>query len=196
MTPSNHSRQTSSSVTFAPSTPLAGAVAGAVADADAGANMDFPIIRRAVKKDEQGHFVNGTSTPTSNGIEDRIAHTPDKDLPGGANWVVQKFGGTSVGKFAVKIAEDIVVYVADKIFLFPSLNDSTASECCMRYVMLRMHDLVRASRTTASPSSAPHAARIPKTRARRPASSAPLEMSNIQKIRSRASSSIWWRRSE
>ena len=27
------------------------------------------------------------------------------------NWVVQKFGGTSVGKFADKIAEDIVRYV-------------------------------------------------------------------------------------
>lgn len=26
-------------------------------------------------------------------------------------WVVQKFGGTSVGKFANKIAEDIVRYV-------------------------------------------------------------------------------------
>ena len=25
-----------------------------------------------------------------------------------AGWVVQKFGGTSVGKFAVNIAEDIV----------------------------------------------------------------------------------------
>jgi hypothetical protein len=27
-----------------------------------------------------------------------------------AQWLVQKFGGTSVGKFAVRIAEDIVVY--------------------------------------------------------------------------------------
>ena len=26
------------------------------------------------------------------------------------NWIVQKFGGTSVGKFADKIAEDIVRY--------------------------------------------------------------------------------------
>jgi len=26
-------------------------------------------------------------------------------------WVVQKFGGTSIGKFAVNIAEDIVRYV-------------------------------------------------------------------------------------
>jgi aspartate kinase len=29
-----------------------------------------------------------------------------------AGWVVQKFGGTSVGKFAVNIAEDIVRYVS------------------------------------------------------------------------------------
>jgi len=28
----------------------------------------------------------------------------EKDLPGGGNWVVQKFGGTSVGKFAKDIA--------------------------------------------------------------------------------------------
>jgi aspartate kinase len=28
-----------------------------------------------------------------------------------AGWVVQKFGGTSVGKFAGKIADDIVRYV-------------------------------------------------------------------------------------
>ena len=26
-------------------------------------------------------------------------------------WIVQKFGGTSVGKFAEKIAEDVVTYV-------------------------------------------------------------------------------------
>ena len=34
-----------------------------------------------------------------------IPHSMEKDLPGGANWVVQKFGGTSVGKFALKIAD-------------------------------------------------------------------------------------------
>jgi aspartate kinase len=32
----------------------------------------------------------------------RIAHTEEKHLPGG--WVVLKFGGTSVGKFAENIA--------------------------------------------------------------------------------------------
>jgi aspartate kinase len=30
--------------------------------------------------------------------------------PSGHGWVVQKFGGTSVGKFPDKIAEDIVRY--------------------------------------------------------------------------------------
>jgi len=50
------------------------------------------------------------SEAAANGtIESRIPHTQERDLPGGANWVVQKFGGTSVGKFAVKIAEDIVL---------------------------------------------------------------------------------------
>ncbi|QDS69977.1 hypothetical protein FKW77_002994 [Venturia effusa] len=36
--------------------------------------------------------------------EESIPHTPEKNLPGGGNWVVQKFGGTSVGKFALPIA--------------------------------------------------------------------------------------------
>nr|OQO19786.1 hypothetical protein B0A51_14485 [Rachicladosporium sp. CCFEE 5018] len=38
-----------------------------------------------------------------------IPHQPEKNLSGGGNWVVQKFGGTSVGKFAVQIAQDIVL---------------------------------------------------------------------------------------
>jgi aspartate kinase len=33
---------------------------------------------------------------------ERIAHTEEKHLPGG--WVVLKFGGTSVGRFAENIA--------------------------------------------------------------------------------------------
>jgi hypothetical protein len=35
-----------------------------------------------------------------------IPHTEEKDLPGG--WVVQKIGGTSVGKFAVQLVEDVI----------------------------------------------------------------------------------------
>jgi len=39
------------------------------------------------------------------GAEDSIPHQEEKNLPGGANWVVQKYGGTSVGKFAGNIAD-------------------------------------------------------------------------------------------
>jgi aspartate kinase len=41
-------------------------------------------------------------SPTTNGH----AQMKKNDASGG--WVIQKFGGTSVGKFAEKIAEDIV----------------------------------------------------------------------------------------
>lgn len=41
-------------------------------------------------------------------FETLIHHTPEKDLPGNANWVVQKYGGTSLGKFPVQIVDDII----------------------------------------------------------------------------------------
>jgi aspartate kinase len=42
----------------------------------------------------------------SNGYyEDSIPHCKEKDLPDGGNWVVQKFGGTSIGKFASNICD-------------------------------------------------------------------------------------------
>ncbi|KAK3710551.1 hypothetical protein LTR37_010178, partial [Vermiconidia calcicola] len=69
--------------------------------------MDFPIIRRAREQGDHSQFVNGFIA--NGGIESRRARTQEIDLPGGANWVVQKFGGTSVGKFGVGIAEGIVV---------------------------------------------------------------------------------------
>jgi len=69
--------------------------------------MEFPLVRRERQSVRERQNTNGTNTP--NGEIDRRPHTQDKDLPGGANWVVQKFGGTSVGKFAVRIAEDIVL---------------------------------------------------------------------------------------
>lgn len=47
--------------------------------------------------------------PATRAISDRIAHSEERELPGGANWVVQKFGGTSVGKVAVKIADEVVL---------------------------------------------------------------------------------------
>lgn len=46
---------------------------------------------------------NAISTESSTRIQ---RHQEEKYLPGG--WIVQKFGGTSVGKFARGIAEDIV----------------------------------------------------------------------------------------
>ena len=48
-----------------------------------------------------------TEDHTSNGyaVADSIPHTMEKDLPGGGNWVVQKFGGTSIGKFSTNIAD-------------------------------------------------------------------------------------------
>ena len=68
--------------------------------------MDFPIIRRSRQSVPER---NGNGPVTNGTIENRIPHTQERDLPGGANWVVQKFGGTSVGKFGVKIADDIVL---------------------------------------------------------------------------------------
>lgn len=69
-------------------------------------SMDFPIIRSARAK--KPHAVNEISSVT-NGFSYRRPHAPEKELADGANWVVQKFGGTSVGKVAVRIAEEIVV---------------------------------------------------------------------------------------
>lgn len=51
-----------------------------------------------------GDAVSSTQkTPLSGQL---IPHQQEKNLPGG--WIVQKFGGTSMGKFAVNIAGDIV----------------------------------------------------------------------------------------
>ncbi|KAJ4354100.1 uncharacterized protein N0V89_005833 [Didymosphaeria variabile] len=52
-----------------------------------------------VQIEETGH---ASETETFTGDRVRIAHTEEKHLPGG--WVVLKFGGTSVGKFAENIA--------------------------------------------------------------------------------------------
>lgn len=49
------------------------------------------------------------SQPSIDGFESTIStHKPEKELPNG--WKIMKFGGTSVGKFAPTIAEDIVKY--------------------------------------------------------------------------------------
>lgn len=48
-----------------------------------------------------GHVVNGQTAVMANGVP----RTPPSD------WVVQKFGGTSVGKFAHQIVEQVIQYV-------------------------------------------------------------------------------------
>ncbi len=71
--------------------------------------MDFPLIRRAIRTGDHSAYLNGMGV--NGGIENRIPHRRERDLPGCARWVVQKFGGTSVGKFGRVIGEDIVAYV-------------------------------------------------------------------------------------
>ena len=74
--------------------------------------MDFSIMGRARKQGDHSGYLNGMGVGL-NGIDwNRIPHTPEKELANGANWVVQKFGGTSVGKFGRVIGEDIVAYVS------------------------------------------------------------------------------------
>lgn len=63
--------------------------------------MEFPLIRRERSPVDASNFINGM-------LGDTRPHVPERNLPGGGNWVVQKFGGTSVGKFPVKIAEEVV----------------------------------------------------------------------------------------
>jgi len=52
---------------------------------------------------------NGAAAPKSQNEEVAVYSRSNNTSSGG--FVVQKFGGTSVGKFAVNIAEDIVRYV-------------------------------------------------------------------------------------
>jgi hypothetical protein len=51
------------------------------------------------------HGTSGTVVTGGQVFEDSILHAMEKDLPDGGNWVVQKFGGTSVGKFANGICD-------------------------------------------------------------------------------------------
>lgn len=77
--------------------------------------MDFPL-RRVLNAPLNGTaYSNGVTNlklPSSRIISPSPVQRPmtprshEETLPGG--WVVQKFGGTSVGKFAKNIATDIV----------------------------------------------------------------------------------------
>ena len=51
---------------------------------------------------ENGDTPNGIATPVSDTSRE------ERDNGGKKAWIVQKFGGTSVGKLPVNIAEDIV----------------------------------------------------------------------------------------
>ncbi|KAI6816140.1 hypothetical protein KC340_g15183, partial [Hortaea werneckii] len=86
--------------------------------------MEFPIVRREREAVEKKF---GEDSGANGVIEDRIPHTQEKEIAGGANWVVQKFGGTSVGKFPTKIAEDIVL-----AGLNPPHNQRIAVVCSAR----------------------------------------------------------------
>merc|ERR1711939_1121053 len=86
--------------------------------------MEFPIVRREREAVEK---MFGEDSGANGVIEDRIPHTQEKEIAGGANWVVQKFGGTSVGKFPTKIAEDIVL-----AGLNPPHNQRIAVVCSAR----------------------------------------------------------------
>ncbi|KAI7688641.1 hypothetical protein KC353_g19929, partial [Hortaea werneckii] len=86
--------------------------------------MEFPIVRREREVVEKKF---GEDSGANGVIEDRIPHTQEKEIAGGANWVVQKFGGTSVGKFPTKIAEDIVL-----AGLNPPHNQRIAVVCSAR----------------------------------------------------------------
>ena len=55
---------------------------------------------------ENGDTPNGIATPASDTSRE------ERDNGGEKAWIVQKFGGTSVGKLPVNIAEDIVRRVA------------------------------------------------------------------------------------
>lgn len=60
-----------------------------------------------------GHVVNGQTAVMANGVP----RTPPSD------WVVQKFGGTSVGKFAHQIVEQVIQYVIlFSRMIFPTRN--------------------------------------------------------------------------
>ena len=74
-------------------------------------------------------------------------HQKEQDLPTGGNWVVQKFGGTSVGKFAVGIAQDIVLYVG----LSGSFGGVDVEECLGQLLTLY---------TQGQPERAPHSHRL------------------------------------
>lgn len=75
----------------------------------------LPVRTNGVAKSEQAVNVNG--------VEYKMEQRRRNDSEGG--WIVQKFGGTSVGKFAANIAEDIVRCV---VFLLVLLQEGAGGK--------------------------------------------------------------------
>lgn len=65
--------------------------------------MESGILTNGVHADSRVPPLNAHPGPPN-------AH-PGTHKNGSGGWIVQKFGGTSIGKFAVNIAEEIVRYV-------------------------------------------------------------------------------------
>ena len=79
------------------------------------------------------------STPSSESLSSRsssLSPSPPRTPPNlhqntidpEAKWLVQKYGGTCVGKFGVKIAEDIVSYVVKKNAFFDIIELKASQE--------------------------------------------------------------------
>jgi aspartate kinase len=71
--------------------------------------MDFQVIRRDQPQLDATRFINGILAQRPSKVVNHKPHLPPQDFPKTSNWIVQKFGGTSVGKFPLKIAEDIIL---------------------------------------------------------------------------------------
>lgn len=74
---------------------------------DIGGATGFADVRRPERGTKAA--MQHETTP-SNGFSS-IPERKPRDTSGGGDWIIQKFGGTSLGKFAITIAEDIVLYV-------------------------------------------------------------------------------------
>lgn len=69
--------------------------------------MSSLITRREHSPLDMNNFINGISGIKT--VGDSRPQIPQRNLPIEERWIVQKFGGTSIGKFPVKIVEDIIV---------------------------------------------------------------------------------------
>ena len=68
-------------------------------------NMSSPVRSLSSSPKTNGYYTNGVS-PITNGCTQAHNGLEGNDISKG--WIIQKFGGTSVGKFAKTIVRDIV----------------------------------------------------------------------------------------